>query len=217
MFTGIIEAVGRIARIEGKGGDWRLTINSGKLDLGDVKLGDSIAVSGVCLTVTTLLNDGFTADVSNETLARTAFRQLKVGHRVNLEKALTLSTRLGGHLVSGHVDGVGEVISHSEDGRSIRLTVRAPAELSRYIAEKGSICVNGVSLTVNSVNVDCFGLNVIPHTAEETTVDEWRMGTVLNLEVDLIARYVERLQSGSKQTEGITLGFLAQHGFLKHS
>lgn len=215
MFTGIIEAVGRIARIEGKGGDWRLTISSGKLDLGDVKLGDSVAVSGVCLTVTSLLSEGFTADVSNETLARTAFRQMKVGHRVNLEKALTLSTRLGGHLVSGHVDGVGEIISRSEDGRSIRLNVKAPAELSRYIAEKGSICVNGVSLTVNSVNGDCFGLNVIPHTADETTVDEWRTGTPLNLEVDLIARYVERLQSGGKQAEGITLGFLAQHGFVK--
>lgn len=215
MFTGIIESVGQLARIENKGGDWQLTINSGKLDLGDVKLGDSIAVSGVCLTVTTLLGNGFTADVSNETLARTAFRKLKVGHRVNLEKALTLSTRLGGHLVSGHVDGVGEIIARAEDGRSIRFNVHAPAELSRYIAEKGSICVNGVSLTVNSVNGDCFGLNVIPHTAEETTVDEWRTGTPVNLEVDLIARYVERLQSGAKQSEGITLGFLAQHGFMK--
>lgn len=215
MFTGIIEAVGQIARIDSKGGDWRVAVRSGKLDLADVKLGDSIAVSGVCLTVTSLQSDGFTADVSNETLSRSAFRHLKIGHRVNLEKALTLATRLGGHLVSGHVDGTGEVLSRTEDGRSIRLTLRAPTELSRYIAEKGSICVNGVSLTVNSVSGDCFGLNVIPHTATETTVDEWRSGTLVNLEVDLIARYVERLQSGGEKNEGITLGFLAQHGFLR--
>ncbi|CBL46124.1 Riboflavin synthase, alpha subunit [gamma proteobacterium HdN1] len=219
MFTGIIEAVGHISRIDRKGGDWQLTVKTGKLDLGDVRLGDSIAVSGVCLTVTALLSDGFQADVSNETLACTAFRDLKAGSRVNLEKALTLAARLGGHLVSGHVDGVGEVINRSEDGRSIRLEIRAPNSLARYIAEKGSICVNGVSLTVNSVNGDCFGLNVIPHTAAETTVEEWRTGASLNLEVDLIARYLERLQMGAaataSKTDPITLDLLARTGFMR--
>ena len=221
MFTGIIEAVGRIARIEPLGGDWRLSIQSGRLDLADVRLGDSIAVNGACLTVTALQSGGFSADVSAETLACTAFGGLRAGARVNLEKALTLSGRLGGHLVSGHVDGVGEIVSRRPEGRSVRMDVKAPAGLSRYVAAKGSICVNGVSLTVNAVEGDVFTLNVIPHTAGETTVDEWVPGARVNLEVDLLARYLERLISGSiaaapaAPSGAVTLELLARHGFLK--
>lgn len=231
MFTGIIEAVGRISRIQPVGGDWRLSVNAGRLPLDDVRLGDSIAVNGACLTVTSLFSGGFSADVSAETLACTAFQGLRAGARVNLEKALTLAGRLGGHLVSGHVDGVGEIVARRPEGRSVRIDVKAPAELSRYIAGKGSICVNGVSLTVNAVEVDVFSLNVIPHTAGETTVDEWVPGVIVNLEVDLLARYLERLMTGGQplapaapgglkagpaaQPGAITLELLARHGFLK--
>ncbi|MEZ5506790.1 MAG: riboflavin synthase [Gammaproteobacteria bacterium] len=220
MFTGIIEAVGKIARMEPKGGDMRLRIQTGKLDLTDVKLGDSIAVNGVCLTAVELPGDGFWADVSVETLNHTSFKQLKTGSIVNLEKALTPQTRLGGHLVSGHVDGLGEIVSRDEDARSIHFTVRAPNELAKYIAHKGSICVDGISLTVNAVEGALFHLNIVPHTALETTVNQWLPGVKVNLEVDVIARYLERLLLGDKaadpkQEGGITLGFLAENGFLK--
>jgi len=220
MFTGIIEAVGTIARMEPKGGDLRLRIQTGKLNLTDVQLGDSIAVNGVCLTVVELPGDGFWADVSVETLNHTSFRQVKTGSRVNLEKALTPQTRLGGHLVSGHVDGLGEIVSRNEDARSIHLQVKAPDELAKYIAHKGSICVDGISLTVNAVSGAIFDLNIVPHTAQETTVGNWRPGVQVNLEVDLIARYLERLLLGDKAADpqaggGITLGFLAENGFLK--
>lgn len=220
MFTGIIEAVGKIARMEPKGGDMRLRIQTGKLGLADVKLGDSIAVNGVCLTVVELPGDGFWADVSVETLNHTSFKQLKTGSTVNLEKALTPQTRLGGHLVSGHVDGLGEIVSRHEDARSIHFKVKAPDALAKYIAHKGSICVDGISLTVNAVNGALFDLNIVPHTALETTVVQWQPGVQVNLEVDVIARYLERLLLGEKaadpkQEGGITLGFLAENGFLK--
>lgn len=220
MFTGIIEAVGKIARMEPKGGDMRLRIQTGKLSLADVKLGDSIAVNGVCLTVIDLPGDGFWADVSVETLNHTSFKQLKTGSPVNLEKALTPQTRLGGHLVSGHVDGLGEIVSRHEDARSIHIKVKAPDALAKYIAHKGSICVDGISLTVNAVNGAIFDLNIVPHTALETTVGQWLPGVQVNLEVDVIARYLERLLLGDKaadpkQDGGITLGFLAENGFLK--
>ena len=220
MFTGIIEAVGKIARMEPKGGDMRLRIQTGKLSLADVKLGDSIAVNGVCLTVIELPGDGFWADVSVETLNHTSFKQLKTGSPVNLEKALTPQTRLGGHLVSGHVDGLGEIVSRHEDARSIHIKVKAPDALAKYIAHKGSICVDGISLTVNAVNGAIFDLNIVPHTALETTVGQWLPGVQVNLEVDVIARYLERLLLGDKaadpkQDGGITLGFLAENGFLK--
>lgn len=220
MFTGIIEAVGKIARMEPKGGDMRLRIQSGKLDLGDVKLGDSIAVNGVCLTVVELPGDGFWADVSLETLNHTSFNQLKTGSIVNLEKALTPQTRLGGHLVSGHVDGLGEIVSRREDARSIQFKVKAPDALAKYIAHKGSICVDGISLTVNAVAGAVFDLNIVPHTTQETTVGQWQAGVKVNLEVDVIARYLERLLLGDKAADangetGITLGFLAENGFLK--
>mgnify|MGYP003984605277 CR=1 FL=1 len=221
MFTGIIESIGKIARIEPKGGDARVTIESGKLNLSDVQLGDSIAVNGVCLTAVALPGNGFVADLSAETLSRTAFATLKVGDPVNLEKALTPTTRLGGHLVSGHVDGVGEIKSRSEEGRSVHFRIQAPDELARYIAEKGSITVNGISLTVNGVNGAVFDLNIVPHTLQETTMDGFAIGTRVNLEVDLIARYLERIMLGKRAaepgTEGISVAFLAEHGFMKSS
>ena len=218
MFTGIIQAVGEIAALEAKGGDMRLRVRTGKLDLGDVQLGDSIAVSGVCLTAVKLPGDGFWADVSGETLAHTVLGDLRIGARVNLEKALTPTTRLGGHLVSGHVDGVGEIVERKRDARSERFRVRAPKELARYIAHKGSICVDGVSLTVNAVEGNVFDLNIVPHTLAETTLDEYRAGRKVNLEVDLIARYLERLLLGDAAAEsgqGITVDFLRAHGFVR--
>lgn len=222
MFTGIIQSVGTIAALEAKGSDLRLRVRSGRLDLGDVQLGDSIAVNGVCLTAVALPGDGFWADVSGETLAHTTFEQLKVGQRVNLEKALTPTTRLGGHLVSGHVDGVGEIVERYSDGRSERFRIQAPAGLAKYIAGKGSIGIDGVSLTVNAVEGAIFSLNIVPHTLQETIIGEYHSGSRVNLEVDLIARYLERLLLGEQAAEGtpqsgggITLGFLAEHGFMK--
>lgn len=216
MFTGIIEAVGAVAALQPKGADLRLYLRTGKLDLADVKPGDSIAVNGVCLTAVALPGDGFWADVSGETLERTTFGELRVGRPVNLEKALTPTTRLGGHLVSGHVDGVGEVLERRAAGRSERLRIRAPAPLARYIAEKGSIGVDGISLTVNRVDGAVFDLNIVPHTLAETTLADWRPGRRVNLEVDIIARYLERLVLGEKAAVsggGISAAFLAENGF----
>jgi riboflavin synthase len=220
MFTGIIESIGKIAKMEKRGGDVRLHIATGKLDLSDVALGDSIAVNGVCLTAGVLPGDGFVADVSNETLSLTSLGQLSTGSPVNLEKALTMSTRLGGHLVSGHVDGLGEVIAKSEDARSIRFTVKAPDELAKYIAHKGSITVDGTSLTVNAVKGAEFELNIVPHTAQETIMSEYEVGRKVNLEVDLVARYLERLLLGDKAADayaesGLNMQKLMEAGFVK--
>jgi riboflavin synthase len=219
MFTGIIESIGSIRALTPKGGDVRVHVATGKLDLGDVKLGDSIAVNGVCLTAVELPGDGFWADVSRETLDVTAFVDLKVGSRVNLEKALTPTTRLGGHLVSGHVDGVGEIVSRVENARAIQFRVRAPRELAKYISHKGSITVDGTSLTVNAVNGAEFELTIVPHTLAETIMADYRPGRKVNLEVDLLARYLERLLMGDKAAEptqgGITESFLAENGYLK--
>lgn len=215
MFTGIIQAVGTLAAVENRGGDRRFRLQTGKLDLGDVALGDSIAVNGVCLTAVELPGDGFVADVSGETLSRTTLGSLMAGSRVNLEKALTPTTRLGGHLVSGHVDGVGKVVSRSVDARSVKFRIEAPAVLAKYIAEKGSICCDGVSLTVNAVDGAVFDLNIVPHTIAETNIDGWNPGVAVNLEVDIIARYLERLLLGEKAAiggaGGITLATLAGH------
>ena len=220
MFTGIIEAVGQIQRMQPRGGDVRLYVQTGKLDLTDVKLGDSIAVNGVCLTAVELPGDGFWADVSQETIRRSALSQLKEGSRVNLEKALTPSSRLGGHLVSGHVDGVGKVLSLEQDARSWHFRIEAPASLAKYIAEKGSITVDGISLTVNAVEGAIFHLNIVPHTMQETVMGDYQPGTAVNLEVDVIARYLERLLLGDKAAEpaaqsAISMAFLAENGFLK--
>lgn len=219
MFTGIIEAVGAIAAMTPKGGDMTLQIRTAELDLGDVQLGDSIATNGVCLTVVSLPGDGFTADVSGETLSLTSLGNLQVGSKVNLEKALTPTTRLGGHLVSGHVDGLGKVVSLTPDARSTRIDVEAPRELAKYIAHKGSITVDGISLTVNSVDGAVFSLNIVPHTQSWTNIGDWQPGTQVNLEVDIIARYLERLLLGDKAadsggSEGISMAFLAEHGYL---
>jgi riboflavin synthase len=193
VFTGIIQAVGRIAQIESGEQDIRLRIETGKLPLAEVSLGDSIASSGVCLTVTELPGDGFWADVSPETLSLTTLGTKGVGDAVNLETSLTLNTPLGGHLVSGHVDGVGRIESVTEDARFWRVRVAAPEKLARYIAMKGSICVDGTSLTVNQVEGASFELTIIPQTWEETVFSEYKAGSPVNLEVDVIARYLERL------------------------
>ena len=219
MFTGIIQAVGEVAELQPQGGDLRLRIRTGKLPLADVQLGDSICTNGVCLTVTELPGDGYWCDVSNESLAFSTLGTLRLGSRVNLEKSLTPQSRLGGHIVSGHVDGVGDVVSFHEDGRSLRWVMRAPDELARYIAHKGSICVDGTSLTVNAVNGAEFDLNIIPQTMLETIFGEYSVGSKVNLEVDLIARYLERLLQGEEaanpNASSISENFLAEHGFIK--
>ena len=220
MFTGIIQAVGTVVSMQPTGGDLRLRIETGQLSLDDVALGDSICTSGVCLTVIELPGDGYWADVSVETLDFTTLGALQSGSRVNLEKALTPASRLGGHIVSGHVDGVGEILGLEEDARSIRVEVGAPAELAKYIAHKGSICIDGTSLTVNAVTGNRFELNIIPQTMAETIFGEYRPGSRVNLEVDVIARYLERLVLGDAAADpevgaGLSMEILADNGFLR--
>lgn len=193
MFTGIIEAVGTVSALTRHGVDTRVRIEAGAFGLDDVKAGDSIAVSGVCLTVAALRSGGLEFDISGETLARTTWRKRRPGDKVNLEKALALGERLGGHLVSGHVDGVGRVHAREPDGRSTVVTFEAPSTLHRYIAEKGSICIDGVSLTVNRLEGTRFTVNLVPHTLTVTTLGDLKAGDEVNLEVDMIARYLERL------------------------
>ena len=196
MFTGIIEAVGEVGACETREGDVRLRIKADQLDLADISLGDSIATSGVCLTVVELPGDGYVADVSVESLALTTIGEWRVGTRVNLEKAMAATARFGGHMVSGHVDGVGEVVSRHPEARSERFRLRAPDHLARYIAHKGSITVDGTSLTVNRVEGAEFELNIVPHTLENTVMGTYQSGSKVNLEVDLVARYLERLLQG---------------------
>lgn len=227
MFTGIIEAIGTVAAIEEQQGDIQLYIRTGTLDLSDVNLGDSIATNGVCLTVISLPGDGFWADVSCETIAHTDFANISIGDKVNLEKALMASSRLGGHIVTGHVDAIGEVVDRSQNARSIVFWIKAGASVARYIAAKGSITVDGVSLTVNSVDGDKFSLNIVPHTAEKTLLADYQAGTKVHLEVDIIARYMERLLNAPQIVEssdnidehqsedGLTMAKLAQFGFMK--
>ena len=218
MFTGIIQAIGTIADLQPKGGDMALIVNTGKLDMSDVALGDSIAVNGVCLTAISMTDSSFTADVSRETLSLTSLGALSKGSEVNLEKALTLQTRLGGHMVSGHVDGLGIVKSRHNDGRSERFVITAPDDISRYIAMKGSITIDGVSLTVNKVNGSDFEINIVPHTIQETIIGHYQAGTEVNLEVDVVARYLERLIQGGaidSSASNITEAFLAENGFYK--
>ena len=216
MFTGIIEATGIIKGIESRQGDSLLQISSSDLDMSDVSLGDSIAVNGVCLTVIKFTDSGFTADVSAETLARSCFQHYKVGSPVNLEKALLANSRLGGHMVSGHVDGIGEVIARYQDARSWRFQIKAPAEIAHYIAEKGSITIDGISLTVNSVDGSEFGVNIVPHTIDSTSMGSFKVGTKVNLEVDLIARYLERLLSKEgSDGSSVTEEMLRDNGFYR--
>ncbi len=197
MFTGIVQALGRVAALDGNALGARLRIDAGGLDMGDVALGDSIAVDGCCLTVVEFDANGFAADVSRETLECTA--GFAAGARTNLEKALRAGDRLGGHLVTGHVDGVGDVVSITPDGDSRRFEFRMPTELAKYVARKGSVTVNGVSLTVNATGPDRFHVNLIPHTLSVTNLGALRAGDRVNLEVDLIARYVERMLTGDPQ------------------
>jgi len=222
MFTGIIESVGRIKNIEPVGGDMRLHVatssrEGGTLDMSDVQLGDSIAVNGVCLTAVEFDDKHFVADVSNETITLTSLKNLAAGSEVNLEKALLPTTRLGGHLVSGHVDGLGEIVSVKDESRSIKYVVRAPDELKHYIAMKGSICIDGTSLTVNKITDADFEINIVPHTQQRTIIKNYKPGTKVNLEVDLIARYLERLllKQDDNIGSGITLENLAKAGFVK--
>lgn len=220
MFTGIIQALGTIRSLQRRGEDIRLSVACPALDMSDVALGDSIATNGVCLTVVEFGNDFYAADVSAETIRLTGFAHYQAGSTVNLEKAMRPVDRFGGHIVSGHVDGVGEisrVVDHSE---YVEIWVKAPNDLAKYIAHKGSITVDGVSLTVNEVNGAEFMLWIIPHTLKETVIGQYRPGSKVNLEVDVIARYLERLMLGDKaaqptQTKGIDMAFLAEHGFLR--
>ena len=193
MFTGIIEAIGKIELIEDIDEDKRFKFESGSLNLSDVKVGDSISVNGVCLSIVELQENGFSADVSVETLSCTTFNEFATGDKVNLEKALMLSSRLSGHMVSGHVDGKGVIKEKYTDARSERLVIYFPVELGKYICKKGSLCVDGVSLTINEVNEATFSVNIIPHTNEETIFSSYVKGKQVNLEVDIVARYMESL------------------------
>lgn len=197
--------------------EWRLEVNTGALDLADVIIGDSIAVNGCCLTVVELTDAGFSADVSNETMRCTSLGALKIASKTNLEKAMLATSRFGGHIVSGHVDGVGELKSSVADGKSRRLDFSAPVEIAKYIAAKGSICIDGTSLTVNEVNGNVFSINVIPHTQTETIIGGYKIGEKVNLEVDLVARYLERLMQGEQSEDGndvaIDRAFLTRNGF----
>ena len=193
MFTGIVQGVGTVRAIEPRGGDVTIFIDTGAVSLADIELGGSIAVSGVCLTATQHTASSFAADVSRETLALTTLGGLVAGTKVNLEKALLAGQALGGHYVTGHVDGVGQVVSRHDDARSVRMEFVVPPELARYVARKGSICIDGVSLTVNGAVGDRFDVNLVPHTLEVTTLGGLQAGSRVNLEVDIIARYVERM------------------------
>jgi riboflavin synthase len=217
MFTGIIEALGEIAALQRGSADARIYVRSSTLDLSDVAPGDSIAVNGVCLTAVSLPGDGFYADVSAETLACTTLGTMRTGCHVNLEKALTLQTRLGGHLVSGHVDGIAVLRDIQREGHSYRLLLEAPPHLAKYIAAKGSVCIEGISLTVNSVKGTLFGVNIVPHTLQMTTLKDAHVGTHFNLEVDLIARYIERLLSPESQpaTGRVSEALLVEYGFIR--
>ncbi len=198
MFSGIIQAIGSIKSRQPIGRDLTLEINAPGLGLDQVAIGDSIAVDGVCLTATTVNEHSFVADLSTETLACSALGRKRAGAPVNLEKALCLGDALGGHLVSGHVDAVGKLLGRRDDARSVVMTFSLPESVARFVAAKGSICIDGVSLTVNRVTDDSFTINVVPHTLEATTMGRYRGGTEVNLEVDLVARYIDRLMSGER-------------------
>lgn len=221
MFTGIIESVGTLKKMENVAGDVRLTIQSSQLDFADVGLGDSIASNGICLTVVEQGKDWYAVDVSRETLAKTAMKNWKEGDTLNLEKAMLPTTRFGGHIVSGHVDGVGKIVKMQEDARSIYIEIQIPEDIKHYTATKGSVTVDGISLTTNLVKDDIICLNIIPHTAQITNIGKhWHINGLVNIEIDVVARYLERLliagkvPHGTEQQSNITESFLAQNGFM---
>ena len=216
MFTGIVKATGRIRSLKKQGGDLCMSIESEDIDWSSFDVGESISVNGVCLTATVLHSDGFDADVSLETIKVTALGALTPGSAVNLEPSLSLGERLGGHLVSGHIDCVGTIAARESDGRSVRLKIEVPEEYGRYLARKGAVCVDGVSLTINTVSAGVFEVNIIPHTAEETIIGNYVVGAAVNIEVDLLARYIERLldRDGTAEGDGdISRDFLEAHGY----
>jgi riboflavin synthase len=213
VFTGIIEATGTISQMTPKGGDVQVRVNSGRLDLSDVALGDSIATNGVCLTVVELFADGYAADVSNETIKHTGFANYKAGQKVNLEKAMLPTTRFGGHMVSGHVDTVSHIAAIYDNGRAKDIWIELPKDVKKYIVKKGSITIDGISLTVNDVNESQFKLTIVPHTSGQTTLDTLSVGDRVNVEIDLIARYVEQLIGAKDQ--GVSMDLLARTGYLK--
>lgn len=219
MFTGIVQALGTISQLDRRGEDIRLRVDAGRLDMSDVALGDSISTNGVCLTVVEFGTDYYCADVSAETIRYSGFAHYGNGSSVNLEKAMRPTDRFGGHIVSGHVDGVGTVSAINKHADYVEIWIKAPAELARYIAHKGSITVDGVSLTVNKVNGAEFMLWIIPHTLQETVIGTYQNGTQVNLEVDVVARYLERLMLGDQAAEpkagNIDMAFLAENGFLR--
>lgn len=219
MFTGIIEAVGKVIAIKHNEKDMTITVQADNLDMSDIKLGDSIANNGVCLTVTGLSDNSFNADVSHETIKLSGFSTIKPGFMVNLEKAMQMNGRFGGHIVSGHVDGVGEIMTITALGNAVEYWIKAPTELAKYIAKKGSITVDGISLTTNEVDGASFKLTIIPHTISQTTMQHYTVGSLVNLEVDVIARYLERLVLGEKAAEKScekqsTMELLAKSGFI---
>lgn len=217
MFTGIIEALGTIKAININEQGARLVVASDSLDMSDVNLGDSIATNGICLTVVAFDSNSYSVDVSKETLTRTGFANYQVGHMVNLEKAMLPTTRFGGHMVSGHVDGVAEIVSINHNGNSIEYWVSMSADLAPYIAEKGSVTIDGISLTVNSLCDDKFRLTIVPHTTEQTIIKNYEVGTRVNIEVDLIARYIERLlmKKSPDDSSSVTEDLLMRSGFIK--
>lgn len=217
MFTGIIESVGTLTQLTKKNDGYGVEIATGKLDLSDVKLGDSIASNGVCLTVVSVGGQSFCADVSGETVSLTGFSHYSVGQVINLEKAVTPTTRLGGHMVSGHVDGRGTIERIEQQGNSWDYWISSPPELMRYIALKGSITIDGISLTVNGLEDTSFRLTIVPHTSQETTISQFAIGAKVNIEVDQIARYLERLMSvkSHESNSSVNMDLLARSGFLK--
>ena len=193
MFTGIIQAIGNISKIDSNGPDSRIVFKAGRMKLDDVKIGDSISVNGVCLSITEKTKDSFSSDLSSETLSLTTFIEMRANSKVNLEKAMNFSSRVNGHLIAGHVDGVGIIKEMKNDGRSILILIEFPEELEKYISKKGSIAVDGVSLTINGTKENTFSINIIPYTLSGSIISEYNIGTKVNIEVDLIARYLEKL------------------------
>ena len=218
MFTGLIEGTGKLVRVEPRGKDMRLSIQA-SFELEELKTGESVSVDGACLTVVSWEGRTFTVDVSQETLERTTLAQRGAGDEVNLERALKLGDRLGGHLVNGHVDGRARVTARKKRGESLVFQFEVPDELGRYLIEKGSVAVNGISLTVNRCDSRSFDVNIVPHTARWTTIGSWRVGDEVNIEVDLIGKYVEKFlrnmrEGSSPSADGVDRDFLEKHGFL---